>query len=122
MAGRDIPSARQYDGFPQIENGVGIVRSFIRDSRKQAARFPERVSPARRLTLVTGELAEGFMREQVLPLFKKVRGLHVELVDRAQRALRSKRHRCWTSFGEMFIFSLAREAIAAICCFSRRIS
>ena len=80
VAGRDIPPARTYDGFPQIENGVGIVRSFIRDSRRQAARFPARISPARKLTMVTGELAEGFMREEILPQFKKVRGLKVELV------------------------------------------
>jgi putative radical SAM enzyme (TIGR03279 family) len=80
VAGRDIPPARHYDGFPQIENGVGIVRSFIRDTRRQAARFPAWLSPARKLTMVTGQLAEEFMREQVLPLFKKVRGLKVELV------------------------------------------
>jgi putative radical SAM enzyme (TIGR03279 family) len=80
VAGRDIPPARLYDGFPQIENGVGIVRSFIRDTRRQAARFPARISPARNLMMVTGVLAEGFMREQILPLFRKVRGLHVELV------------------------------------------
>lgn len=30
--------------------------------------------------MVTGELAEGFMREQIMPLFKKVRGLEAELV------------------------------------------
>ncbi len=30
--------------------------------------------------MVTGELAEGFMREEILPLFRKVRGLTVELV------------------------------------------
>lgn len=80
VAGRDIPPARQYDGFPQIENGVGIVRNFIRDTRKQAARFPARLSPARKLTMVTGELADGFMREEILPLFRKVRALTVELV------------------------------------------
>lgn len=80
-AGRDIPASKHYDGFPQIENGVGIVRSFIRDTRKQASRFPARISPARKLTMVTGTLAEGFMREQIVPLFKKIRGLRVELVS-----------------------------------------
>ncbi len=80
VAGREIPSARHYDGFPQLENGVGIVRSFIRNAGKQAARFPSRISPARKLTLVTGELAEGFMRGQILPLFSRVRGLRVDLV------------------------------------------
>jgi putative radical SAM enzyme (TIGR03279 family) len=80
VAGRAIPPTSYYDGFPQFENGVGIVRSFIREMHKQAARFPARLSPAKKLTMVTGELAEGFMREHILPRFKKVRGLKVELV------------------------------------------
>jgi NifB/MoaA-like Fe-S oxidoreductase len=29
MAGAGIPSARHYEGFPQIENGVGMVRTFL---------------------------------------------------------------------------------------------
>ncbi len=28
LAGRDLPSARHYDGFPQHENGIGMVRAF----------------------------------------------------------------------------------------------
>lgn len=30
-AGRRVPSARSYDGFPQYENGVGMVRSLLDD-------------------------------------------------------------------------------------------
>lgn len=29
LAARDIPPASDYDGFPQLENGVGLVREFI---------------------------------------------------------------------------------------------
>lgn len=30
-AGREIPSAEEYDGFPQYENGIGLVRTFLDD-------------------------------------------------------------------------------------------
>jgi len=28
LAGRDLPSARSYDGYPQHENGIGMARAF----------------------------------------------------------------------------------------------
>ena len=29
LAGRDVPAAEWYDGFPQLENGIGLKRSFV---------------------------------------------------------------------------------------------
>jgi putative radical SAM enzyme (TIGR03279 family) len=29
VAGREVPSAGEYDGFPQVENGVGLVRQLL---------------------------------------------------------------------------------------------
>ena len=29
LAGREVPSADWYDGFPQLENGIGLTRSFV---------------------------------------------------------------------------------------------
>ena len=29
LAGRDVPTAEWYDGFPQLENGIGLTRSFV---------------------------------------------------------------------------------------------
>ncbi|MDF2571566.1 MAG: putative radical enzyme, partial [Sporomusa sp.] len=34
-AGQEIPSYESYDGFPQLENGVGIVRSFLTEWEEQ---------------------------------------------------------------------------------------
>lgn len=31
VAGRDVPAAGEYDGFPQVENGVGLVRGLLDD-------------------------------------------------------------------------------------------
>jgi putative radical SAM enzyme (TIGR03279 family) len=79
VAAREIPPARAYDGFPQIENGVGIVRSFIMQFRRQAGNFPARIAPKKKITFVTAELASGFMRSQILPRLEKIAGLEVAL-------------------------------------------
>ncbi len=57
LAGRPLPGARTYDGFPQLQNGVGLVRQFLEDwarTRRRLARRQEARTPARSVTLVTG--------------------------------------------------------------------
>lgn len=43
-AGEAIPPYEEYDGFPQLENGVGLVRSFLadwEDAKPAGAGYPE---------------------------------------------------------------------------------
>jgi putative radical SAM enzyme (TIGR03279 family) len=80
LAGRPVPGVRAYDGFPQLENGVGMVRHFLQDLGRQARRFPASVPHGTRLTLVTAELAQGVIRDRVLPHLRAVRGLLPRLV------------------------------------------
>jgi len=80
VAGRMIPQAKHYDAFPQTENGVGLVRSFLDEFKRQSKKFPKRLVEKRRLVMATGILASGFMREEILPRLARVSGLHVELV------------------------------------------
>ncbi len=80
VAGRDLPPAKAYDGFPQTENGVGLVRTFLLDFRRQGRGFPTRLSRRARLTLVTGELAAGFMKAEIVPKLSAIRNLDVQLV------------------------------------------
>lgn len=79
VAGRAIPAPEYYDGFPQTENGVGIVRSFLEDFKKQSRKFPAALGKQKRLTLATAELAAGFMRTDILPRLQRVKNLSVEL-------------------------------------------
>ncbi len=45
MIGEKVPATRYYDGFPQIEDGIGITRSFLDDwagvKRRRGARKPD---------------------------------------------------------------------------------
>ncbi len=40
VAGREIPSAEEYDGFPQVENGVGMVRQLLDEWDSLRAELP----------------------------------------------------------------------------------
>ena len=68
-ADRTVPSGSSYDGFPQYENGVGMVRTLLDDwrrVRRNLARKPVDLSSLR-VTVGTGALAapliEGIARE-----------------------------------------------------------
>lgn len=54
-----IPAARAYDGFPQWENGVGMVRTLLDDwrtVRRRLRRGTLQPDPSRRATLACGTL------------------------------------------------------------------
>lgn len=59
-ARRPIPPAEQYDGFPQYENGIGLVRSLTDDIGERPQDLHDAVTGLRaamsHATLVTGEL------------------------------------------------------------------
>lgn len=46
LAGRPLPAARAYDGFPQLANGVGMVRRFVDGWRRAERRLRERRAQA----------------------------------------------------------------------------
>jgi len=61
-AGREIPGLEYYDDFPQIENGVGMVRDFLdaADRLDTLEAFPRYQG---NITLVTGVSMSGYIRE-----------------------------------------------------------
>ena len=62
-AGQPTPPARQYEGFSQLEDGVGLVRLFLDDAKGVARKLPARLPIARTATFVTGELAAPLLRD-----------------------------------------------------------
>ncbi len=78
-AGRELPLAAIYDGFPQLENGVGLVRHFLDDFAEQAESLPGALDKPRKLTFVTGTLASPVIARAAERL-NAIDGLSVELV------------------------------------------
>jgi putative radical SAM enzyme (TIGR03279 family) len=77
-AGMEVPAARQYEGFPQLEDGVGMVRLFQDDVKKVARRLPARLAAPRTATMVTGELAAPFLNN-LAQTFNRVENLNVNV-------------------------------------------
>ncbi len=77
-AARPIPPARQYDGFPQLENGIGMVRKLLDDWIRVRRRLTPSLSPIKALA-ISGKLIEPKLRPMVeeSALFT---GCHIDLV------------------------------------------
>lgn len=60
-----IPEESYYEGYPQLENGVGMIRSTLEDFRYELSSAPsaDPAAPSRTVTVATGVAAEGLMRE-----------------------------------------------------------
>ena len=78
-AGLEIPASEDYEDFPQIENGVGMVRQFLDAFKAEEERLPERLKERLILTLVTGTSAEELLRSMAERL-EQVDGLSVRVV------------------------------------------
>jgi putative radical SAM enzyme (TIGR03279 family) len=77
-AGRPIPSAAYYDGFPQIENGVGIARRWL-DSCKRSPLGPRAFDGVKHITVVTGMLAAPLVAEGIRYKLRRCKGVSAEV-------------------------------------------
>ncbi len=77
LAGRAIPGQEHYQEFPQIENGVGMVRSFLDDFSAAADGFPVGKG-AINAVVATGTLFAPFLRAAVTRLDVGLRVVGVE--------------------------------------------
>jgi len=80
-AGLDIPPARYYDDFYQIENGVGLVRKFLDDFKKGRHLLPKSLKRKTEITLVTGKLSAKFIRNLIKEKTNRIEDLKVKIVE-----------------------------------------
>ncbi|MGA9115256.1 MAG: DUF512 domain-containing protein [Bacteroidota bacterium] len=80
LAGRPLPGRRHYDGYPQVENGVGLTRSFLERLRRSERFFPNGLPEPRRLLVLTGELAAGILEKHLMSRLKRIQNLTSVLV------------------------------------------
>ena len=75
---RSVPPRSHYEGFPQLEDGVGLVRLFEDDLEKVARKLPAFVPTPRSFTLVTGESA-GPLLQKFAGIMNRVANLSVNV-------------------------------------------
>lgn len=80
LAGEEVPAEERYDGYLQLENGVGMLRLLTDE-------FEEGIAPlrgdgrSRDISLATGRLAYPYLKKMVNRLQKKFPNIRVHLYD-----------------------------------------
>ncbi len=83
-AGWPIPDAGHYEDFPQLENGVGMVRNFLDEFEQEWGEY-EGDGRRKHVTLVTGVAFAPFLRQCVRRLNEKFRHVRVDVAEVANR-------------------------------------
>lgn len=78
LAEESIPSAGRYEGFAQVENGVGMVRQLLDAFEEEQALFPQEIQPTH-FSLITGEMAAPILEKDILPFLRRIKGMQVTL-------------------------------------------
>jgi len=94
LAERPLPEENSYDGYLQLENGVGMMRLLMNEFHEalEDAKDPdhkedmmavlkEEYDGHHKVSLVTGRLAAPFLREMADAFMKEFPGYEVEVVD-----------------------------------------
>ena len=79
LAEQPVPEEEAYDGYPQLENGVGMLRLLKEEVEQALAGLPgdER---ERDVTIATGELAAPFLWEHAARLQKKFPNVRIRVI------------------------------------------
>ena len=77
-AGIPVPDAESYEGFPQIENGVGLIASMQEEFDSAMRLLPEK-KRSRRVSVAPGEIAEGFIKGLTEKIEQACEGVKVDV-------------------------------------------
>ena len=78
IAGQELPPESHYEDYPQIDNGVGSIRLFLKKFEEAAKNLPTQVSPPRKLTWVVGNAVE-LAFQPIWERLNQVKGLQVNM-------------------------------------------
>jgi len=79
IAGQELPPESHYEDYPQIGNGVGSIRQFLKQFQATARHLPKQVYPPRKLVWIVGNAVEQAF-QPILKRLNQVAGLEVEMV------------------------------------------
>lgn len=77
-AGEEIPDFKEYDEFPQLEDGIGMMAYFKKDFENYLRYFKEK-ELNKTVSIATGKIAYEFMRARMDELEAKFERLHINL-------------------------------------------
>ena len=80
MAGVDMPEEEVYDGYLQLSNGVGMIRSMLTEFEEELDSFKDFKEEEEKLSLITGMLAFPYIKQMADRLMNDHPGKHIEVI------------------------------------------
>ncbi len=80
LAEREMPPVEAYDGFTQIENGVGLITKLKMEIESLLETVEEDDIVSKTLTIATGKLAETFIRDMAAIIMHKTDKVTIKVV------------------------------------------
>lgn len=102
LAGEALPTEEEYEGFPMLENGVGMVRDFLSEGLPE---LPATLPEPRRVILATGRLFAESLDLAVDPM-RAIKNLKIEV-----RAVENKTFGAVTTVAGLLTGRCFRHAI-----------
>lgn len=79
-AGEEIPAAAYYEDYPQLANGVGLVRLLLDDWNAWLNRLPLKAGRQISATVITGESAAKYL-QPIIDCLNRIDGVQLTLVS-----------------------------------------
>lgn len=76
----DMPSVENYDGFIQLENGVGLIRKLDAEIQMVLNDIDPKTVAPKEITIATGKLAEPFIKRMASRIMQAVKGVEIEVI------------------------------------------
>ena len=82
LAEEELPPEEQYDGYLQLENGVGMLRLLLDEFAEamEEDRINGRQARAKHITLATGRLAYRFIKQMAKQMEGRYEGLQIDVI------------------------------------------
>ncbi|WP_066502820.1 DUF512 domain-containing protein [Abyssisolibacter fermentans] len=81
LDGREIPEYDEYEGFPQIENGIGLMRRLKEEVTNELEKVELEYLIPKKYTIATGVLAYDFMKSLSKQVIDKISNLNIEVIE-----------------------------------------
>lgn len=80
LSKREVPHYDDYEGFPQLENGVGLMRLFQQEIEEELSKLKDIPEINKKYIVATGTLAYDYIVDLFSKIQDKIPGLEIEVV------------------------------------------
>ncbi|WP_313757122.1 DUF512 domain-containing protein [Tissierella sp.] len=85
MTKTKLPKSNDYEGFPQLENGVGLMKSFEDEIMIELKKIKTPINNNKRYILATGTLAYDFIVKMKEKILEKIHGIELTVIPIVNR-------------------------------------